>query len=133
VSQPTIDVALLRKELEYVTAHRDQWEQREWIARHYCGTTGCLAGNVVLNAGYRPSWKSNDASSAAYVTLPDDPHVVRSVRGVARDLLGLDEEQSNVMFASHNTLHDLWQLAAELTDGAIRVPADVYPEYPPAN
>lgn len=136
----TIDVELLRKELEHVTAHPEEWDQTRWIVRTSCGTTGCLAGGTALRAGYRPyevtdvigqlTWvyvahddPIRDSSSVEDLTAPD-PRVL-SVSSVARRLLGITNTQANDLFAPHNTLEDLWIIASELTDGAIEVPPDV--------
>lgn len=134
---PTVNVDRLRRELEYVTRHRDRWEQVVWIARYHCGTTACLAGNVVLNAGYRPYYEdpADDDTSWIYV---DDPGVVggipverdrfvRTVADVAQTLLGLYDDQADRLFQSTNSLYDLWRLAEEFTDGAIQVPSYVLP------
>jgi hypothetical protein len=137
----TIDVELLRKELEHVTAHPDEWDQSRWIVRTSCGTTGCLAGGTALRAGYVPyevtdvigqlTWVyvdhddpvRNDDSWEDWIQVPDLR--VLSVQTVARRLLGLTNIQAMDLFAPHNTLEDLWIIASELTDGAIEVPPSV--------
>lgn len=118
-----INVELLRKNLEYVTAHRDQWDQSYWIQRTWCGTTACLAGTVVLNEGYRPVPETREQRDVGLVT--DSAGSVDWVDNVARKLLGLDESQAYVLFSGTNSLHRLWELASSWTDGAIEVPVDV--------
>src|SRR3989337_610111 len=73
MTEPTIDVPLLRKVLEHVTAHRELHVQRFWLVdlagartshdwnqvleeegKATCGTAGCLAGWTRLLAGYEP-------------------------------------------------------------------------------
>lgn len=123
----TINVDLLQSTLEYVTEHVQQWDQRGWILRSWCGTTGCFAGTAVLNAGYRPWFGGPDENHAAFVQvdanhrfawLVGDVHIA-AVEDVAIELLGLTQEQANRLFYWENTLADLWEHAAVLTDGAV--------------
>lgn len=121
----TIDVPRLRKELEFITAHRDRWLQTTWLEHAQCGTVGCLAGNTVLNAGYEPFYEGG-MRSTSYVR---DAEQTRTywIRDLATELLGLTERQADDLFRSTNTLYDLWWIASELTNGEIQVPADVEP------
>jgi hypothetical protein len=118
-----INVALLRKELEYVTSHRDQWDQRHWIRRTWCGTTGCLAGNIVLNAGYQPV-----PDRTSKVVSPDHS-AHRSVADVASELLGIDYRQAEQLFHTSNDIMDLWEAASSMTNGEIEVPPSVIEEF----
>lgn len=125
-----IDVPRLRKELEFITAHPERWNQSAWIQRTECGTTGCLAGNTVLHAGYQPLFGHG-------LVRPDQAAHVRRLDGdgeqlvddVAQRLLGLTDREASELFHPLNTLHDLWWVAADLTDGELQVPADVAPGY----
>lgn len=127
MTELTIDVPRLRKELEYVTTHREQWLQGEWIHRTACGTVGCLAGNVALNAGYVPVYERGRYATAARVRLPHG-HGVRPVANVAAEVLGLSVGQATELFAATNTLYRLWELASMFTGGEIEIPADVLDE-----
>lgn len=127
---PELNVAALQEALDYVTDHPERWRQNTWIHRSWYGTTGCLAGNVVLNAGYRPSYLDvNDDHTSWVEVSTDDPdgvlslwhHVhVAAVSDVARRLLGLSGSQAFRLFRSFNTLDDLWQLAGEFSNGTVR-------------
>lgn len=127
---PELNVAALQEALDYVTDHPERWRQNTWIHRSWYGTTGCLAGNVVLNAGYRPSYLDVNDDHTSWVEVPtDDPdgvlslwhHVhVAAVSDVARRLLGLSGSQAFRLFRSFNTLDDLWQLAGEFSNGTVR-------------
>jgi hypothetical protein len=121
----TINVELLRETLEYVTTHRDQWDQSYWLQRTWCGTTACFAGTVALNAGYRPVTSWPNQRNVTYVRKDNE---VRSVRDVACELLGLSESQSDPLFGYGATLLELWTYARDLTDGAIEVPASILAE-----
>jgi hypothetical protein len=122
-----IDVPRLRKELEFITAHRERWLQNTWVSRTECGTVGCLAGNIVLNAGYRPFYDA-DRDSTSYVRDGERSSTnTYWIRDLATSILGLTERQADDLFRSSNTLYELWWIASELTHGEIQVPADVEP------
>jgi hypothetical protein len=124
-----VNVDALRRELEFVTAEPERWDQSTWV--HYvdrsdaepgadwtCGTTACLAGWTALHAGYRPHPPYESVVVGPRGT-PED------VEDLARRLLGLTPGQANLLFDGSNTLRDLWELARALTDGAIEVPPAV--------
>ena len=127
----TINVPLLRKELEYVTAHRDQWYQPEWLTRSVCGTTGCLAGNAVLNAGYRPDWnyESSIHQTDTAVVVDVESGERRDVLDVATRLFGLDDDDADWLFHPQSSLLQLWVTASHLTEGAIEVPPELLVEF----
>jgi hypothetical protein len=127
MTELTVDVPRLRKELEYVTAHREQWLQGTWIHRTACGTVGCLAGNTTLNAGYVPAFTGRKYAVTSFVRLAHE-HDERLIVDVAAEVLGLDDYQANALFAATNSLYDLWKIASEITNGEIEVPADVLAE-----
>lgn len=123
-----IDVARLRKELEFVTSHPERWDQRRWAVRGpTCGTVACLAGTTVLHAELELTWARNVGLTrgrrfdveAAYTT--DGRHVMAA----ACDLLGLTVAQTDRLFNPSNTLRDLWELAAEFTAGEVVAPPDL--------
>lgn len=141
-----IDVSQLRKELEYVTAHRGQWKQNAWLETGACGTVGCLAGNTALNAGYLPvrgytSFVSrervlpNEHGQLVLVENDDgmittgDGVLVESVRDVAARVLGLTYAESSVLFSGRNSLYDLWYCAAKFTNDEIEIPPEVVLEH----
>lgn len=99
------NVELLRKELEFVTNNPDVWDQAHWIIRQPCGTVACLAGWTVIHAGLKPS------AFNEYLTPK-----------LAAHMLGLTRDSANRLFYHGNTLHDLWRIAGELTNGEIKMP-----------
>lgn len=141
-----IDVPQLRKELEYITAHRGQWKQNAWLETGACGTVGCLAGNTALNAGYLPVRGHTSFVSRERVlpnehglfglienddgtTTTGDGVLVESVRDVAARVLSLTYTQSAALFNGRNSLYDLWRLASLFTGGEIEVPPEVVREH----
>jgi len=109
-----INVALLRKTLEHVTAHPEEWDQGRWLSD--CGTRGCMAGHACLLSGARV------VSATAYEVQIPGSTVSHSVPYAARRLLGLTLKQANALFEANNTLADLWHHASRFTDGEIEIP-----------
>lgn len=126
MTELVIDVPRLRKELEYVTAHREQWKQGSWINRTSCGTVACLAGNTVLNEGCVPAYGSGSRAVTSTVITQEGRWL--HVADVAAKLLGLTTHQADVLFDASNSLFGLWSIAAHLTDGEIEIPPEVYDE-----
>ena len=119
----TPNVPLLRKVLEHITAHPEEWNQEWWAVKSTessCGTACCVAGWTVSWAGHGFQWDSEGRSS---VYLKEDD--MRSIPHVAQDLLGLSPQQANTLFFSGNSLQDLWELANEFTGGEIEIPEDL--------
>jgi hypothetical protein len=123
-----LDVARLRKELEFVSAHTELWEQGCWIGQNECGTVACLAGWTVIHAGYEPYGRN-----MSFVEMPaDDPlrselcliDGLATVDDVARVLLSLDQREASQLFHALNELPGLWRFASRLTDGEIEVPPE---------
>lgn len=140
----TANVDALRRELEFVTAEPDRWDQGQWIDVPYdvlagtaapgvdwtCGTTACLAGWAALHAGCEPYVEHHGGGSEDFDHDPDLVRVVEtgevhSVRDFARRRFGITYDQANLLFNGACTLLDLWEFAHALTDGAIEVPAEV--------
>lgn len=135
--EPThnIDVPLLRKELEHITAHPERWNQSTWGKQTECGTVACLAGNAVIHNYPVESliWQTRkfvkyDGTRMETLTALDGVTInclPYSVHEVARDLFGLTEDQAGAMFSATNTLSDLWEYANQITNGEIEVPEEV--------
>lgn len=129
-----VNALLLRKELEHITAHPDEWNQSFWIARSTrtaCGTSGCLAGNTVLHAGWQVSTTTGKLvdvrdwpSHTAFDTVTRN-HVTRCVKSAARHELGLTPAETRVLFDAANQLIDLWVIAELITNGEVEVPQSV--------
>lgn len=132
-----INVPLLRKALEHITEHPEEWRQGDWALRcdqptevtngqgeceTFCGTSFCLAGHVAVMTGHEISWRQNPhatGTSNSFWVVGGD-----RISDVARDELGLTERQAESLFAGSNTLDYLWRRASLYTDGAIEVPEE---------
>jgi hypothetical protein len=135
-----VNVPELRKELEHITAHPEEWTQGSWIlstSRTACGTMGCLAGNAALHNGWAPCDERGRKAKLPHLRFTGTEHFefvvrdgnVRTVPYAAREVFGLTSNEANVLFNANNKLIDLWQFAELLTDGELRTPPDVVEEY----
>jgi hypothetical protein len=121
----------LEDALHHVQTHPEQWRQSDWMTVTECGTVACLAGHVVLRAGFETR------SAPWYFDLDHPREVVPQVRvdgqwriatvvvrDVAKELLGLDEYRTTLLFAGSNTLPEMWLALEEISDGTRRAPQD---------
>jgi len=124
-------VARLRKALEHVTAHPDEWDQRVWwrsSVESGCGTAGCLAGTVVHQAGYEiPTTFETEVDGerlrgADYAFSPTGRR--EEISEAAQRLLGLSNAQCMRLFNPLNSLARLWYIASVYSGGRIEVPVE---------
>lgn len=118
-TEQIVNVPLLRKVMEHIAAHPEEWEQEEYAVQRPCGTAYCVAGTVAQWAG----------EEFAFECMPGDRIVAMSrlssgerVEDFAREALGLSCTQAYHLFHERNTLPYLWTLAAEYTAGDIAIP-----------
>ena len=114
----TANIQLLRKVLEHVTDHPEEWNQGVWAVRNDCGTAACIAGHTVLMTGHQVEWVSMSGATEKAIAVSQGPTINR----VAAHELGLTGYQADVLFNASNTLADLWWLAGQITDGEIATP-----------
>lgn len=119
----------LRAVLTGITTGELNWKQDRWIELKHlgepdCGTSGCVAGWLSMRAG-------GVVRSFGNAVEVDGERL--TVRQHAARVLGLSlAERSNqyavsYLFDADNTLHKLWDIAAEITHGAVRCPDDLAP------
>jgi hypothetical protein len=109
-----IQVDKLRADLEWITAHPDEWDQGVWARKTACGTACCLAGTAVVRSGIGLQWEGDQADYTEHGVL---------ISTAAAQLYGLSDPEG--LFAGENSLRRLWEIASELTRGVIQVPADL--------
>lgn len=130
-----INVELIERELLWLLHHPERHDQGVWIVapkklsepsteRWHCGTTGCLAGWVVIHDGWVPEPSDGYEIDSTYVTHPQRGIGRREVEHVATELLGLEPDDANVLFGGDLTLLEMFEYANEITNGEISVPYD---------
>lgn len=118
----TINTPLLRKTLEHITEHPDEWNQGFWAVNMPCGTQYCLAGHAVLLSGQDVDWDTT--RDVRGHQMPERATNGRSIQSAARVALGLSEAQAFMLFHDYNSLQYLWRSASEFTDGEIETPEE---------
>jgi len=113
-----VNVPLLQKVLDHITAHPEEWRQSDWASKSACGTAYCVAGHAVVMSGYTASFSSKNWATGFCVKDGRRGHIDT----VAREVLGLDLWQAQDLFHGRNTMQEIWDIATEITDGEIVVP-----------
>lgn len=119
-----INVPLLRKMLEHVTSHPDEWNQDTWAVESEessCGTAYCLAGHTAESLGHTLVWQPG-TNMASFCLAGGE---LRTIESVATHALGLKYTEAAGLFSACNELHTLWEIANKLTNGEIEIPDDL--------
>lgn len=85
----------LDKAITWSIEHPGEHSQRHYFRRTACGTTACIAGRVVIQAGYQP-----DFSVGGDIDIFATRHGVGTgtAHGIAMRLLDLTDDQASQMF-----------------------------------
>lgn len=116
----SINVHLLRKVLEHITEHPNEWDQDNWGVKTACGTAHCVAGHTVAMTGHELMWFRQ--GSELHLGGVNGVAGYCSVHAAARDELGLDDDEAYLLFHPDNSLDVLWGYAEDLTNGEITKP-----------
>lgn len=119
---PVPNLPLLRKVLDHIDAHPDEWNQNEWgiqTERSSCGTAFCIAGHVAVMSGAEPVWDID--GSMVHVRRPNGQPTPVGV--YAAEQLGITWEESGSgyvpgLFAGHNTREDIQRIAERIAERA---------------
>jgi hypothetical protein len=87
---------------------QSMWFVREGVAED-CGTTACLAGWTVLQAGYVPVW--SNGFLAHKVTMPGTL-VTHNVGELAAEILNLNDHELDGLFFQARDLDDIYRRTA---------------------
>jgi hypothetical protein len=100
--EPVPNLPLLRKVLDHIDAHPEEWEQGSWAiqsSRYSCGTAYCLAGHVAVMTGHEPAWDSI-AQGEFYA---DHTTADACIGDVAQAELGITTEEADALFQADNS------------------------------
>lgn len=94
-----LNIPLLRKVMEHIEAHPDEWDQEAWAARTPCGTTYCFAGIAVVMSGHDLMWTPGYMKSH---WVEQDVSTTRGehIQEVAMRELGLSLDQASAIFGA---------------------------------
>lgn len=103
-----------------------EWNQADWISGTLCGTKACLAGNVALHTGWKPS--INEYGHVEDRWTKDDTDSTYIALSIARHELGLTldiEASLNVMpFNGSYNFDDIMNDLQKLIASAANDPAN---------
>lgn len=103
-----VNVELLQKTLDAIKANPKHWNQKSW----HCGTSHCFAGFAELIANGLPVKTSFDEIKKLKTTRK----LAMSTFIEAERLLGISDEDSDVLFYGYNTLPQLERMVAYLIE-----------------
>lgn len=126
----TPNIPYLRKMVEWVESEAKRTEGREWYQEtwmspgqeaeadfnqqiDFCDTACCVAGKVALLEGWRPQTYNGDPNSGFTGNVIKGGET-RHASHVARDVLGLTEDQADDLFEACNTAEDIRAIAEEI-------------------
>lgn len=121
-----MNIPLLRKVMEHITAHPEEYDQREYAVRTECGTKHCIAGWAVVLAD-NPEinypdvlyvWDHRTATDFSWRARLGSIGQPWSRR--AEEVLGLTWGQGVYLFHERRTLDEIWSFVEEISDGEIR-------------
>lgn len=113
----TKDFPMLWKVYDHIAAHPEEWEQTFWMSRkldNSCGTAFCFAGHAVDISlqGYEAQWGDDAPVDFARYIKRDGRSSAEPVDMVAREILGLDRREADLLFAGGNELEDIRNIIA---------------------
>lgn len=116
---------LLDEILSFIKAHPKTWVQDSWYKnvdaihgerlfsipeevteQNSCGTSFCFAGHTAIHEGF-PAPPLDDSITWFRQVKDDDGVYHEDVSDFAREVLGLDYDQSDALFDSSNSLDDI--------------------------
>ena len=108
-ADPTPNMPLLRKVLDHIDAHPDEWYQSFWAIRgdlavdrgvtSDCGTAYCIAGHAVMITGHGVDWAWAGGGGLESTVLCTDG---QTIPDVARAELGLTRDEAEWLFQENN-------------------------------
>lgn len=101
MSVPELNVEHLRGTLQRIEDNPSEWNQATWR----CGTQMCFAGHACNEAG--AEWDEDFVVSTRVRNEQEGQSEWQPIPDRAREVLGLTDQEANVMFAGGNTIDDL--------------------------
>jgi hypothetical protein len=98
-------------------AHPELHFQEEWLVLTHCGTGGCLAGMIALQAGWTPTdWSQVglEPTVLAATAQVQKGDLIRGVEEVAREVLDHPDGVYTGLFSGGNTLADIKRIRDRL-------------------
>jgi hypothetical protein len=126
-----INLEALNAAIAHIEKNPEEWRQDSWFYQGDggCGTAACLAGTVVLQAGWKPTaWSTaGDGSRSSAEAVRDGEH--QDVEEIAMEILcgdrsawkdpdyTPDEQTCQDLFEARNSLDDIKTIRDEIAAG----------------
>lgn len=134
---PTPNLEELDAVIAFLKAHPTIHDQGNWAQYNGnvppkvtpaldCGSAFCIAGAVVARAGGIIQWTRSweDFWSASEVIVDG---ANRWIESYAREVLGLTEDQSDMLFSGSNTMEDIDWIRDQIAEGVEDIDYDELP------
>lgn len=109
---PVPNLPLLRKVLDHIDAHPEEWDQWQFARVVSCGTAFCVAGHAAVMSGAEPVFSPGSDRTCTFRTAEG---WTVDVESYARDLLGLTPDEASVvdggLFDTANDRADVQRIA----------------------
>ena len=126
---PPPNLPLLRKVLDHVDAHPQEWNQGTWIVQtrnvdQSCGTACCIAGWASLLSGDEPEFEPMLGLTATGLVYEARAATVATDNGErfisrrAQELLGLTSVEADELFAGGNSRAQVQRIAEQIAERA---------------
>lgn len=113
------DIGRLDAAIAWAEAHPGQHDQQAWARRTPCGTTLCLAGIILTQAGYKPVFGRRHETTNQFLT-PDGAAKVFPMTEAQR-LLRIDTDSALMLFLGAGDLEDIKRYRGQLAAfGSVR-------------
>lgn len=122
ISTPNIE--LFQRVLDHIHTNPSEWYQQGWGRQFTCGTAYCMAGTAMVLSEDMPGSIHWEDSRFEGIDMPG--YYSEDFIKIGSELLGITEDQGNILFASYNSMAQLFALSHVLTDGATSLPETVY-------
>lgn len=100
---PVPNLPLLRKVLDHIDAHPEEWQQATYGTGTACGTAACIAGHAMLMSGY-------DFNPTDEIFSRPDGSIVEFEPDEGQTILGITYTEASLyggLFDSENTRADV--------------------------
>lgn len=102
-----VNIKALDAALAAIDKDPKSWEQNSWAEKTACGTTYCLAGHIAVQSGAQIDWQHVGLDGRETATSAFVDGEWQSIRGVAQQILGVSEEQQEVLFSAYRERDEL--------------------------
>lgn len=105
LNAPVPNLPLLRKVLDHIDAHPEEWHQSLWgmETSNACGTALCIAGHAMVMSGYATSERTGVPGRPLEFFTPDGRCVEYTEAEHGQRLLGLTRAEAEYLFRGGNT------------------------------